>query len=135
MDQNASRYLHGCKMAIEELEYQILKDAAQEDLLPTALISKYDVTLERLLHVLRLLLDEGYLTLTDGKWIKITEKGKRSVEEKEKEQIKKIEEWKSSYIDEFFSRSNTIDVNEPCLPSIDSIKRIMEGGGLRETSN
>lgn len=122
-------------MDIEELEFQILRDATQEDLLPTALISKYDVTLERLLHVLRLLLDEGYLTLTDGKWIGITEKGIRSVEEKVEEDIVEIEEWKSSYIDEFFSRSNTIEVNEPCMPSTDGLKKIMEGAGIQETSN
>lgn len=51
-------------MDIEGLEYFILQDAVTEDLLPTALISKYDVTLERLMSVLRSLLNEGYLTLT-----------------------------------------------------------------------
>lgn len=53
-------------MDIEGLEYFILQDAVTEDLLPTALISKYDVTLERLMSVLRSLLNEGYLTLTEG---------------------------------------------------------------------
>lgn len=120
-------------MDIEELEYLIMKDAEQGDLLPTSLISKYDVTLERLLHILRLLLDDGCLTLTDEKRIKTTEMGKRSVEEKEKEKIKEIDKWKSSYIDDFFSRSNTVGVNEPCLPSTDGLKKIMEG--KRETSN
>ena len=122
-------------MAIEGLEYQILKDATQEDLLPTAMISKYDVTLERLMYVLRSLLNEGYLALTDGKWIRITEKGRLSVREKEEAEIQELEDWKSSYMDEFFSRSNTVEVNEPYLPSTEGLKKIMEGAGLKETSN
>ena len=122
-------------MDIEGLAYLILQDAAQDDLLPTALISKYDVTLEKLMHELRLLLDEGYLSLTDGKWIRITEKGKQSVREKEEQELTKIEEWKSSFIDEFFSRGITVGVNEPYLPTIEGLKIIMEGAGLKETSN
>ena len=122
-------------MAIEGLEYQILKDATQEDLLPTAMISKYDVTLERLMYVLRSLLNEGYLALTDGKWIRTTEKGRLSVREKEEAEIQELEDWKSSYMDEFFSRSNTVEVNEPYLPSTEGLKKIMEGAGLKETSN
>ena len=57
--QSVNRYLHVYKMDIEGLEYLILQDAVTEDLLPTALISKYDVTLERLMSVLRSLLNEG----------------------------------------------------------------------------
>ena len=135
MVQNANQYLHVYKMDIEGLEYLILQDAAKEDLLPTALISKYDVTLERLMSVLRLLLNEGYLTLTEGKWLRITEKGKQGIKEKEEDEIRQIGEWKSSYIDEFFSRSNTVEVNEPYLPSTEGLKKIMEGAGLKETSN
>ena len=48
-------------MDINHLEYHILKDAEQGDLLPTALISKYDVTLDRLMDVLKSMLHEGYL--------------------------------------------------------------------------
>lgn len=135
MVQCVNQFLHGYKMVIEGLEYLILQDAAKEDLLPTALISKYDVTLERLMSVLRSLLNEGYLTLTEGKWLRITEKGKQSIKEKEEDVIRQIGEWKSSYIDEFFSRSNTVEVNEPYLPSTEGIKKIMEGAGLKETSN
>ena len=135
MDQRANQYLHGYKMDIEGLEFLILQDAAKEDLLPTALISKYDVTLERLMSVLRSLLNEGYLTLTEGKWLRITEKGKQSIKEKEEEEIREIEAWKSNYVEEFFSRSNTVEVNEPYLPSTEGLKKIMEGAGLKETSN
>lgn len=122
-------------MDIEGLGYLILQDAGKEDLLPTALISKYDVTLERLMNVLRLLLNEGYLTLTEGKWLRITEKGKQSIKEKEEDEIGQIAEWRSSYIDEFFSRGNMVEVNEPHLPSTEGLKKIMEGVGQKETSN
>lgn len=122
-------------MDIEGLDYNILKDATHEDLLPTALISKYDATLERLMHRLRMLLDEGYLSLSDGKWIRITEKGRQCVKKKEEEEISEIEEWKSIYIESFFCRSNTVEVNEPYLPSTEGLKKIMEGAGYRETSN
>ena len=66
-------------MDIENLEYQILKDAEKEDLLPTALISKYDVTLERLMDVLKAMLREGFLKLTEGNWLSITEVGKQYI--------------------------------------------------------
>ncbi len=122
-------------MDIEGLEYLILQDAVKEDLLPTALISKYDVTLERLMSVLRLLLNEGYLALTEGKWLRITEKGKQSIREKEEDEIRQIAEWKSSYLEEFFSRGNTVEINDPYLPSADGLKNIMEGEGQKETSN
>lgn len=122
-------------MDIEGLAYLILQDAVQNDLLPTALISKYDVTLERLIYELSSLLDEGYLSLTDSKWIRITEKGKNSVREREEQELAIIEEWKSSYIDEFFTRGITVGVNEPYLPTIKGLKNIMEGAGLKETSN
>lgn len=75
MTQTVSQFLREYKMVIDKLKYQILKDAEQNDLLPTALISKYDVTLERLMDVLKSLLDEGCLALTEGKWLRITEKG------------------------------------------------------------
>lgn len=135
MVQSVNRYLHGYKMVIEGLEYHILLDAVKENLLPTALISKYDVTLDRLMHSLRSLLCEGYIELTEGKWIRITEKGRQSVTKKEEEQLDEIDLWKSSYIEEFFSRSSTVQVNEPCLPSIEGLKKIMEGEEQRETSN
>lgn len=122
-------------MDIEGLAYLILQDAVQNDLLPTTLISKYDVTLERLIYELSSLLDEGYLSLTDSKWIRITEKGKNSVREREEQELAIIEEWKSSYIDEFFTSSITVGVNEPYLPTIKGLKNIMEGAGLKETSN
>lgn len=133
--QRVNHYLHVYKMVIKELEFHILQDAVKENLLPTALISKYDVTLDRLMHSLRSLLSEGYIELTEGKWIRITEKGRLSVTKKEEEQLDEIDLWKSSYIEEFFSRSSTVQVNEPCLPSIEGIKKIMEGEGQRETSN
>lgn len=135
MVRKGNQFLHVFKMDIEGLDYNILKDAAHEDLLPTALISKYDATLERLMHRLRLLLNEGYLSLSDGKWIKITEKGKQYVKKKEEEEISEIEKWKSSYKESFFCRSNTVEVNEPYLPSTEGLKKIMEGAGYRETSN
>lgn len=122
-------------MDIDNLEYQILKDAEQGDLLPTALILKYDVTLERLMDVLKSMLDEGYLVLTDGKWLRITEKGEQCVLKTEEETAAEIEHWKSCYIDEFFSRSSTVEVNEPYLPSAEACKIIMEGESKKETSN
>jgi len=122
-------------MDIEGLEYLILQDAAKEDLLPTALISKYDVTLERLMNVLRSLLNDGYLKLTEGKWIRITEKGRQSVTKREEEKVDEIDRWKLNYIEEFFSRNSTVQVNEPCLPSIEGLKKIMEGEEQKETSN
>lgn len=135
MVRKGNQFLHVFKMDIEELDYNILKDATHEDLLPTALISKYDATLEKLMHRLRILLDEDYLSLSDGKWIRITEKGKQYVKKKEEEEISEIEEWKSSYTESFFCRSNTVEVNEPYLPSTEGLKKIMEGAGYRETSN
>jgi predicted transcriptional regulator len=62
-------------MVTEQLKYQILKDAEQQDLLPTALINKYDVSLEWLMEILKSLLNDGFLALTEGKWLRITEKG------------------------------------------------------------
>ena len=122
-------------MDIDSLEYQILKDAEQGDLLPTSLISKYDVTLDRLMDVLKSMLDEGYLILTDGKWLRITENGERCIIKTEEETADEIDHWKSSYINDFFSRSSTVEVNEPYLPSSEACKRIMEGEGQGETSN
>jgi len=122
-------------MDIENLEYQILKDAEQEDLLPTALISKYDVTLERLMDVLKAMLREGFLKLTEGNWLSITEVGKQYILKVEEETAEEIDNWKSSYIDDFFSRSSTVEVNEPYLPSADACKKIMEGESKEETSN
>lgn len=122
-------------MDIENLEYQILKDAEKEDLLPTALISKYDVTLERLMDVLKAMLREGFLKLTEGNWLSITEVGKQYILKVEEETAEEIDNWKSSYIDEFFSRSSTVEVNEPYLPSADACKKIMEGESKEETSN
>ena len=122
-------------MDIENLEYQILKDAEQEDLLPTALISKYDVTLERLMDVLKAMLREGFLKLTEGNWLSITEVGKQYILKVEEETAEEIDNWKSSYIDEFFSRSSTVEVNEPYLPSAGACKIIMEGECQEETSN
>lgn len=135
MVQRVNLYLHGYKMDIEGLEYHILQDAEKEDLLPTALISRYDVTLERLMDVLKSLLNEGYLTLNEEKWIRITEKGRLCVTKKERELLNEVNRWKSSYIEEFFSRDSTVQVNEPCLPSIEGLKKVMEGEGQRETSN
>ncbi len=114
-------------MDIDNLEYQILKDAEQGDLLPTALISKYDVTLERLMDVLKSMLYEGCLILTERKWLSITEKGKQYVIKAEEETADKIDNWKSSYIDKFFRRSSTVEVNEPYLPSAEACKIILGG--------
>lgn len=122
-------------MDIDNLEYQILKDAEQRDLLPTALISKYDVTLERLMDVLKAMLNEGYLILTGGKWLGITEKGKLRIIKTDAETADEIENWKLSYIGEFFSKRSTVEVNEPYLPSVEACKKIMEGECQQETSN
>ncbi len=122
-------------MDIDNLNYQILKDAEQGDLLPTALISKYDVTLERLMDVLKAMLREGYLELTEGNWLSITEVGKQYIVKTEEKTADEIDKWKSSYIGEFFSRSSTVEVNEPYLPSTEACKKIMEGESQEETSN
>lgn len=122
-------------MDIDNLKYQILKDAEQGDLLPTALISKYDVTLEKLMDVLKAMLREGYLKLTEGNWLSITEVGKQYIVKTEEETADEIDKWKSSYIGEFFSRSSTVKVNEPYLPSTEACKKIMEGESQEETSN
>lgn len=120
-------------MDINQLKYQILKDAEHQDLLPTTLINKYDVALDGLMEVLKSLLNDGSLVLSDKKWLRITEKGLLSLTEVE--EIAEEEYERSSYFDEFFSRSNTVLVNEPCLPSLEGCKKIMEGESHKETSN
>ena len=122
-------------MDIDELKYQILMDANQGDLLPTALISKYDITLEKLMDLLKSLLSGGCLALTDGKWLRITERGRLDIEEKEEQKREEQNFWKANYLNDFFDRSNTIEVNEPYLPSLDALKKIMEGEQQKETSN
>lgn len=133
MAQIVRLYLEGCKMDIEKLKKQILEDASKEDLLPTSLMSKYNITLDSLMKALRDLLDNGFLTLTDKKLIRISDNGKKATETKEDKN--KYEDEESEYYEEFFSRSNYIEVNEPCLPSIKGLKKILEGRGLKETSN
>lgn len=128
-----NQYLQGYKMVTDQLKYQILKDAEQQDLLPTALINKYDVSLEWLMEILKSLLNDGLLTLTEGKWLRITEKGKLSIAE---EDITEVEEdRKTSYIEDFFTRNVTIGVNDPYLPSSITCMKIMEGARQKETSN
>lgn len=122
-------------MDIDELKYQILMDANQGDLLPTALLSKYDITLEKLMDLLKSLLSGGCLTLTDGKWLRITERGRLDIEEREEQKKEEHNFWKANYLNDFFDRSNTIEVNEPYLPSLDALKKIMEGEQQKETSN
>lgn len=134
MTQTVSQFLREYKMVIDKLKYQILKDAEQNDLLPTALISKYDVTLERLMDVLKSLLDEGCLALTEGKWLRITEKG-MLCSIKEIEDVNKTIYGNQNYLAEFFSRSGSIGVNEPYLPSSETCKKIMEGEKSKETRN
>jgi predicted transcriptional regulator len=119
-------------MVTEQLKYQILKDAEQQDLLPTALINKYDVSLGWLMEILKSLLNDGLLALTEGKWLRITEKGKLSIAE---EEDVPEDDRKTSYIEEFFTRSVTIGVNEPYLPSSITCMKIMEGARQKETSN
>lgn len=133
MGLNENQYLQGYKMVTEQLKYQILKDAEQQDLLPTSLINKYDVSLEWLMEILKSLLNDGFLALTEGKWLRITEKGKQSIAEEE--DVPEEDERKTSYIEEFFTRSVTIGVNEPYLPSSITCMRIMEGARQKETSN
>jgi len=128
MGPNDSRYLQGYKMVTEQLKYQILKDAEQQDLLPTALINKYDVSLEWLMGILKSLLNDGFLALTEGKWLRITEKGKQSIAE---EDVPEEDDRKTSYIEDFFTRSVTIGVNEPYLPSSITCMKIMEGAPKR----
>ena len=130
---NDNQYLQGYKMVTDQLKYQILKDAEQQDLLPTALINKYDVSLEWLMEILKSLLNDGLLTLTEGKWLRITEKGKQSIAEEEV--VPEEDNRKASYIEEFFTRSVTIGVNEPYLPSSITCMKIMEGVRQKETSN
>lgn len=132
MGLNGSLYLQGYKMVTEQLKYQILKDAEQQDLLPTALINKYDVSLGWLMEILKSLLNDGLLALTEGKWLRITEKGKLSIAE---EEDVPEDDRKTSYIEEFFTRSVTIGVNEPYLPSSITCMKIMEGARQKETSN
>lgn len=132
MGLNGSLYLQGYKMVTEQLKYQILKDAEQQDLLPTALINKYDVSLGWLMEILKSLLNDGLLALTEGKWLRITEKGKLSIAE---EEDVPEDDRKTSYIEEFFTRSVTIGVNEPYLRSSITCMKIMEGARQKETSN
>ena len=135
MAQNANQFLLGFNMAINKLENLILKDAEQGDLLPTALISKYDITLEKLMDVLNTLLNEGYLALTDGIWLRITEKGRESMTQKEDVDEDESCQWKFNYIKEFFNRCSMVQVNEPYLPSTESCMKIMEGKRYKETIN
>lgn len=131
---NDNQYLQGYKMVTDQLKYQILKDAEQQDLLPTALINKYDVSLEWLMEILKSLLNDGLLTLTEGKWLRITEKGKSNIAE-EGVVAEVEEERKTSYIEDFFTRNVTIGVNEPYLPSSMTCMKIMESERQKETSN
>lgn len=113
-------------------------DANKEDLLPTSLIDKYDVTLGALMQALRELIDEGFLLLTEKKWIRISENGKKEVKE-----VKEIEEENKyyiidgtlSYVNSFFDRNSNVEINKPCLPSTEGLKKIMEGRGQLKTSN
>lgn len=131
---NDNQYLQGYKMVTDQMKYQILKDAEQKDLLPTALINKYDVSLEWLMEMLKSLLNDGFLALTDGKWLRITEKGKSFIAEDEK--VTEVEEdRKTSYIEDFFNRNVTIGINEPYLPSSITCMKIMEGVRQKGTSN
>lgn len=124
-------------MVTDKLKYQILKDAEQQDLLPTALINKYDVSLEWLMEILKSLLNEGLLALTDGKWLRITERGRQglSKESKEEKAAEEDENKKMSFIKEFFTRNVTVGVNEPYLPSSITCMKIMESERQKETSN
>lgn len=124
-------------MVIDQLKHQIMKDAEQQDLLPTALINKYDVSLEWLMEILKSLLNDGLLTLTDGKWLRITEKGKLdlSKDPKKEEAPDEDENKKTSFIEEFFTRNVTVGVNEPYLPSSITCLKIMESERQKETSN
>jgi len=122
-------------MDIDNLKNLILKDAVHEDLLPTAMILKYDVTLEVLMNVLKDLLSEKYLVLTGEKWLRITEKGEQHIEKIDTEMSDRIGYRNSSYIDDFFCRNICLEVNEPYLPSLEACKKIIEGECQKETSN
>lgn len=122
-------------MATNQLRYRILKDAEQHDLLPTTLMDKLDVALEELMETLTSLLNEGCLSLTEGKWIRITDAGREAVA-KEEEKIDEEVIDNTNYYEDFFTRwSGTVEINEPYLPSIGALKQIMEGVGVKETSN
>lgn len=138
MDRIEKQFLPECKVDIKILKDHILMDANKEDLLPTSLIDKYDVTLGALMQALRELIDEGFLLLTEKKWIRISENGKKEVKE-----VKEIEEENKyyiidgtlSYVNSFFDRNSNVEINKPCLPSTEGLKKIMEGRGQLKTSN
>ena len=131
-----NQFLHGYKMVTEQLRYRILKEAKQNDLLPTALMEKLDVGLEELMDALTSLFDEDCLSLTEGKWIAITEAGREAVA-KEEEKVKEEALGEINYFEEFYTRwsGGTVGINEPYMPSIGAMKQIMEGVGKKETSN
>ena len=136
MAPTANQFSHGCKMVTELLKYRILKEAVQNNLLPTALMKKLDIGLEELMDVLTSLLEEGCLTLTEEKWIAITDAGREAVA-REEEKVKEAALGETSYYEDFFTRwsGGTIGINEPYMPSIGAMKQIMEGVGKKETSN
>jgi hypothetical protein len=63
----------------------------------------------------------------------VYEKGKQSIAEEA--DVPEEDDIKTSYIEEFFTRSVTIGVNEPYLPSSITCMKIMEGARQKETSN
>ena len=136
MAPTANQFSHGCKMVTEQLKYRILKEAVQNNLLPTALMEKLDIGLEELMDALTSLLEEGCLTLTEGKWIAITDAGREAVT-REEEKIKEVGLGEKNYYENFFTRwsGGTVGINEPYKPSIGAMKQIMEGAGKQETSN
>ncbi len=136
MAPTANQFSHGCKMVTEQLKYRILKEAVQNNLLPTALMEKLDIGLEELMDALTSLLEEGCLTLTEGKWIAITDAGREAVT-REEEKIKEEGLGEKNYYENFFTRwsGGTVGINEPYMPSIGAMKQIMEGAGKKETSN
>ena len=86
------------------------------------------------MEILKSLLNDGLLTLTEGKWLRITEKGKSNIAEEDV--VAEVEEErKTSYVDDFFTRNVTIGVNEPYLPSSITCMKIMESERQKETSN
>ncbi len=135
MAPTANQFSHGCKMVTEQLKYRILKEAVQNNLLPTALMEKLDIGLEELMDALTSLLEEGCLTLTEEKWIAITDAGREAVAKVEENAEEGFGE--TNYYEDFFTRwsSGTVEINEPYMPSIGAMKQIMEGAGKKETSN
>lgn len=66
-------------MSIEQLSLRILQDAKKENLVPTSLIERYNVSSDLVIAVLNSLIQSEQLRLTSDNKLQITDKGVKFV--------------------------------------------------------